>query len=626
MTPPAANWIRFLRNYGPLPTNGNLFDEHVNVALKRAGVRPIELPTPFVDEMFDALSSGLVRSLLIAGTAGDGKTFHARKLWVRLGGDARVWDKSDKAKRLDRPDGTALTFVKDLSELTPDEGLEVLSGLEASVLDAYRSHGYVIACNHGQILERLRQFRSPSSGAQSRLLAGIQATFLNSGPGIDGLRVFDLGGADQRQSLRAVIRVVAEHEEWGRCAECPLHSGERICPILTNRDRALSGDDGGTFVTRLENLVDLARLNGDHLPVRDLLALVTNMLLGHPEVKEQLMTCTDVARIQDEGTAARASIYRNVFGANLIRRRAMSRPSFRTLGSFGIGDESTNTIDGLLVYGRHDTTLRDDFDRLVGNDPLYGADATYLARQARYLEGDESAREDETVVAFLERLRDQRQRLFFTLPNDSSQIFPFWSLSMFRFAGDYLVLRTCCSQKIPVSPNVRARVVRGLNRVITGLLLDNTDSIFIASSGSNSQSRISVLCEVEVPARRTGQGFGLSFRLTEATRRPCIDIGVGISAAAPVSLELTPIRFEFLCRVAEGALPSSFSNECYEDLMAFKVRLLRQAQLVRRQGAMAMDDGAHETLPDHQELQLAFIEIEQNGSGFLKRITVGGAQ
>ena len=103
LTPPAANWIRFLRNYGPLPTNGNLFDEHVNVALKRAGVRPIELPTPYVDEMFDALSSGLVRSLLIAGTAGDGKTFHARKLWMKLGGDARAWDRPDKAKRLEPP-------------------------------------------------------------------------------------------------------------------------------------------------------------------------------------------------------------------------------------------------------------------------------------------------------------------------------------------------------------------------------------------------------------------------------------------------------------------------------------------------------------------------------------------
>ena len=85
MTPPAAHWIRFLRNYGPLPTNGNLFDEHINAALKRAQVRPIELPTPTVDTMAAKLEAGEVRSVLIAGTAGDGKTYHARKLWERLG-------------------------------------------------------------------------------------------------------------------------------------------------------------------------------------------------------------------------------------------------------------------------------------------------------------------------------------------------------------------------------------------------------------------------------------------------------------------------------------------------------------------------------------------------------------
>jgi hypothetical protein len=34
-------------------------------------------------------------------------------------------------------------------------------------------------------------------------------------------------------------------------------------------------------------------------------------------------------------------------------------------------------------------------------------------------------------------------------------------------------------------------------------------------------------------------------------------------------------RFEFLSRIAEnGALPASFSKECYEDMLSFKGRLL----------------------------------------------------
>lgn len=623
MTPPAAHWIRFLRNYGPLPTNGNLFDEHINAALKRAQVRPIELPTPTIDAMAEKLAAGDVRSILIAGTAGDGKTYHARKLWERLGGDLKGWDQHEKTKTLELTEGRSIIFVKDLSELKPEQGLAVLAGLEASVLEPGHRVGYVIACNHGQILDRLRTFRSPLSGAPSRLLGDVQRAFLEPGRTIPGLMVNDLGSASQRHSFRAVIRAVTEHPDWSHCDGCQLNADDRQCPIATNRRRAMGSDDAGLFVERLEDLIDLARLNGAHLPMRDLLALVANMLLGHPDAKENLMTCGDVPRLQEERLTERASIYRNVFGANLGHRRAMARTVFRTLGSFGIGDESTNTIDGLLVYGQHDHLLRADFDRLVANDRMYGAGDGYLTQQAQYLEGDESAREEHTAAAFVQRLSDQRQRLFFTLPGADATAYPFWSLSMFRFAGDYLSLQRCCEQKLPVSSHVRGRMVRGLNRVMTGLLLDNTDTVFIASSGGFSQSKISVLCDTEVPAKRVGNGSGLLLRFDQATQRPAIEIHVVPGAGASVKFDLTPVRFEFICRVAEGALPSSFSNECYEDLLAFKVRLLRKAERMRQQQMAEHDEESGEPTADAGELQLAFIEIEANGSGFIKRVTVG---
>jgi hypothetical protein len=42
-----------------------------------------------------------------------------------------------------------------------------------------------------------------------------------------------------------------------------------------------------------------------------------------------------------------------------------------------------------------------------------------------------------------------------------------------------------------------------------------------------------------------------------------------------VSFNLTLIRYEFLSRIAmEGALPASFSKECYEDLLALKSQLI----------------------------------------------------
>jgi hypothetical protein len=59
-------------------------------------------------------------------------------------------------------------------------------------------------------------------------------------------------------------------------------------------------------------------------------------------------------------------------------------------------------------------------------------------------------------------------------------------------------------------------------------------------------------------------------------------IEVAFTPSIRERLELTLTRFEFLSRVAAGALPNSFSKECYEDLLAFKSRLLAAGARARR--------------------------------------------
>ena len=66
-----------------------------------------------------------------------------------------------------------------------------------------------------------------------------------------------------------------------------------------------------------------------------------------------------------------------------------------------------------------------------------------------------------------------------------------------------------------------------------------------------------------------------------------------IPGIRPVQLPLTLLRYEFLCRVSDGALPSSFSLECYEDFLAFKANILDALQRRRRatgEEAVAGDD------------------------------------
>ena len=356
--------------------------------------------------MFSVLENG-AGSLLVAGTAGDGKTFHCRSLWERLGGDNSSWMANGSIKRL-QYQGREVVFVKDLSELGlgDAESERLFDGLERSFCgdDAVT---FVIATNHGKILEHLR-VRAERAGSVSMLRDPIENAFLNPNVVHPRLRVVDLSKVASRGFLESVLQAVAGHPEWRRCQGCSLNSGEKVCPISENRTRILGETDGGLFAKRLGDLVELSGLNGAHFPVRDLLTLVANSLLGHPDAKEGLMTCADVARIQEKGTVDQASLYRNVFGANLKPKRAIKQPVFRMLSVFGVGYETANGIDGLLVYGSDDSRLKEAVNTLLANDVLYGASPSFLSAQQKYLEGSDGTTDDDGGSEFLKRLADQR--------------------------------------------------------------------------------------------------------------------------------------------------------------------------------------------------------------------------
>ena len=57
-------------------------------------------------------------------------------------------------------------------------------------------------------------------------------------------------------------------------------------------------------------------------------------------------------------------------------------------------------------------------------------------------------------------------------------------------------------------------------------------------------------------------------------RHPHLQVSLG--AGLDCQFQLTLTRYEYLSRVAEGAMPNSFSKECFEDLLALKGRLMRE--------------------------------------------------
>lgn len=601
-------WVRFLRNYGPIPTNDNMYDEMIWHALRKHKIEPLNLPAPYLEELLENFKSDNPVSEILTGTAGDGKTYRCREVWLNLGGREDTWLRGDKRQTLQHG-GREIVFIKDLSELRAEDSTPLLQQMAEDVALPDARRVYLVAANHGQLLEKLKL--ASDSTAVARMATAVEEMLFrktNPDPGLR-LRLFDLSRSRATLLVGKVIEQVTDHPGWQDCETCPVLAAGQICPIQENRARLKGDRDKGLLRTRLEALIEICAQNGVHLPVRQLLLLVANAVLGHPAARDGLMTCEDVPRLIEAGDVARASVYRNIFGENLSARRADQTDVFRKLNAFGIGVETSNAVDNLLVYGADDPKLKDSYQELVGRDTVYGATPAYAQAQQAYLESyDGDAR-----LQFLELLQGQRQRLFFTLPERHVVDFNLWDMTVFRHAGLFLRIFIQLHGNKPVDRAAMPLIMRGINRLSTGALLQNQDELILATSGSMSQAKRSPLLDdvISVP-RQQGQEVAL---LAIDDYKLAIKVKVARGTdPAPVVLVLTPTRFEFLGRVAEGALPSSFSLECQEDLLAFKARLL--AATARRRKLDGDADG------EQGEIALRFIEVSDDGAATTHRVTV----
>jgi hypothetical protein len=317
------------------------------------------------------------------------------------------------------------------------------------------------------------------------------------------------------------------------------------------------------------------------------------------------MSCKDVPDIIAKESVHLASVYRNVFGDNLSSRQAEKTPVFKKLNAFGIGAETSNVVDNLLVYGGDDPGLAEAYQELVRSDSIYGGTPAYAQAQREYLEGgDESGR-----VEFLKSLRAQRQRLFFTLPETRAADLDLWDLTVFRYGGLYLELSAKVRAKQPLPREVMPLVMRGLNRVFSGMLLQNQNELVVATSGSHSQSKTSPLLDSLISVH----GDHNEEITLAPTARGGVLLNVNLAQGENVTLVLSPTRFEFLGRVAEGSLPSSFSLECHEDLLAFKALLLSATERRRERSKRSSLSG---------DLSLKFIDVGADGRAADRRVTV----
>ncbi|MBL8604947.1 MAG: hypothetical protein JNK72_23670 [Myxococcales bacterium] len=563
--------MTFLRQYGPVADNDAKFDEHVLASAKRNGVEALRLDSGgLLEAIVKNFRSSSPRSVILTGTAGDGKTWLCREVWKALGGESLRWTHSDE-RTLSLPGGATLVVIKDLSEIRAEQS-DLLPDMADALFAVRPEWVYLVAANDGQL--RLAWERASRTRPTVERAAKVIEDLLVQGElraEADGVVLYNLSRQDSAGLMKRLLTALQAHEGWSRCNGCPGQT--EGCSIWANHERL----DDVLLQSRLTDLLTLCDQNGNHLPVRQLLMLASNMLLGHPDGKDRMLKCQEVEGVVRKGRTSLGSIYRNAFGENLSATLRDRTAVFEVLRRFGIGEETNNAIDNLLVYGTDDPELRPAFDELFGGDARYGVHPGFQESLDAYLEG----RDAEHLEPFTDLAVAQRQRLFFTTPAAKAETFGLWELTVFRHAGAFLngVLRPLQTREEVTDGTLVRQLVLGLNRVFTGRLTNDSDRLWLASSGSHSQARVCRIYEgdLDVEVRR---GRGISIKKHEGKPALVVALERGVEEALPLHL----VRFEFLCRVADGALPSNFSRESYEDILSFKSRLLRRWKVLDGDG------------------------------------------
>src|SRR5665213_1476181 len=539
-------WIRFLRQYGPIPRNDNMFDEHIRRSADRLGVQSISFKHPLEENVLGVFGSrdAIPSCVVLTGTAGDGKSHLCGRVWQSLGGQPEAWSTDEIYFQLPvEIDGRIvnLQVIRDLTAL-PEQDLSgrysskeaLLEQLSSALFRPTSNNIFLLAANDGQLIETWRKMSAGPNAARAHALFEARLMGDKDPEPNARLEFFNLSTVSSATVLDLSLEALLAHDGWQTCyseAEDDGFFGPR-CPIRKNYELLKEP----LVRSRLRALFQLCDFNELHTPIRRVLMLLANAVLGHPGVKDRLMSPHDIRDVILSGTTHQASLYSNFFGANLGSTKREALEIFDYLGRFGIGQETTNRIDNILIFGAEDENLRSYYEALIRADDFYGATDRYRAAQHAYVETPEETVGDRHV--FLDLLIQQRRGLFFKIPEDLVEELKLWNLTVFTGAGEYLAdVAAPLLAGGRISRRIVARLINGLNRT----------------------------------------------------------------------------RYEFLMRVADGALPGNFSRECYEDILAFKSTLLSVAAHSRS----LLDTG------DPADLTFRLLSLDSAGSPMEEIVEVG---
>lgn len=586
-TDAAINWLKLLHSYAPGLRNTGTVAEKLAKVEKRTGIKRIQFEHPARNSLLSAIAPPIgipIKNVMIVGTAGDGKT----SLMMECQQALQVSDSKTEAGGIERFDAETVDgprhfiFFYDLSAwrgnepITQDQ-LNTIYQLADSVA-GNQTTTFVIAANDGALHEILHDDLPEDAPDNVKQLRAIIDNLHEESKQIQidavapaNLRLLNLSMIPSEVFMRECLEAVLERPEWNNPA---FGSGTGILapnsPVIRNY-KLLTSETVRDKLLTLAKLVDAC---GFHLSIRDLLGLITNALLGHPKATRGVLTLNAGGNAIVEANPDQAPLHKLLFGDSLPESSRSNRPCFTFLSLLQIGRETTNELDDLLIFGGiddEDQELRTRFDTVVKSDPLEQREKALSSLATLYVIGDI---DDESTLELREVLAFERKRLFLHADSATFDSLGLWSSTAFHHAGIYL---TEILDKLrlgqPPSPHLIRRIIGGLNRIWTGFLLkEYSDALYLCTGLDITTAPVSdiFLGKIELDGVLNDN---IRLDLDHKTLpRIVFDMPAQKEAFA---FRLTLQRFEFLMRVANGAMPTSFSRESTEDFAVLKQRCIR---------------------------------------------------
>ena len=122
----AEKWVLFLRSYGPVAKNGNMYAEDIADLSRQYKIAELRFQHPAEEDFLNLLNpaGSQLNNVVLTGTAGDGKTTLCYTMWQKLGGNINDVQKNPyRVIDVQTPDGPrTVHFLFDLSGWAPEKG------------------------------------------------------------------------------------------------------------------------------------------------------------------------------------------------------------------------------------------------------------------------------------------------------------------------------------------------------------------------------------------------------------------------------------------------------------------------------------------------------------------------